>query len=377
MPVVALALHADYACGRSGVCCSSGWPIPVEAERLPGLLEAVGDGRLDLARTPGHGLPAAALLPVEPPLPEGAAARLGHDAGGRCLFLETRGRGLCSVHRQLGPTALPAACRQFPRLAVLEEDRVAVSLSHYCPTAARLLLADRPATRVRNPAALSARSGWEGLDARATGSRQLRPGVLLDRAARDEWERRGLETLTAGTDPDAAAGRLAAAAEGARRWRAGESPLARSVEGAFEVEAAPAPTWGARLASAERVRRAAPPEWRPPGGWPSESAFEERVRPTWRRQARLVGRYLAARFFASWSLYQGGGLRAHAAWVRVALDTLAVEAARRAGGAGGAFAAPDLVAAVREADRRLLHLADPEAVVRGLESFGPEGAANG
>lgn len=371
--MVALALHADYACGRTGVCCSSGWPIPVEAARLPGLVEALGDGRLDLGRTAGRGLPAATLLPAGPPLPEGAAARLGHDADGRCLFLETRDRGLCSVHRQLGPSALPPACRQFPRLAVIEEDRVAVSLSHYCPTAAGLLRADRAPTRVRNPAAFPAGTAWEGLDARVTGSRLLRPGVLLDVTAREEWERRGLETLSAGGDPDVAVGRLVAAAESARTWRAGKAALARHVADAFAAEAAPAPTWQRRLENAERVRRAAPSAWRPPAAWPSESAFETGVRPGWRREARLVGRYLAARFFACWALYQGGGLRSHAAWVRLALDTLAVEAARRAETAAGALAADDLVEAVRETDRRLLHLAAPDVLARGLEASGTDG----
>jgi hypothetical protein len=125
-----LALHAGYGCRRTGVCCSSGWPIPVEWSRLAGLESALHDGRLGLERAAGRDAPVARLLPREGPLPESAGARLGLDAAGRCLFLETRDRGLCAVHRQLGPEALPVTCRQFPRLCVLEERRVSVSLSH-------------------------------------------------------------------------------------------------------------------------------------------------------------------------------------------------------------------------------------------------------
>jgi hypothetical protein len=115
------------------------------------------------------------------------------------------------------------------------------------------------------------------------------------------------------------------------------------------------------------MRSAAPGAWRASASEPGATVFETSVRDVWRREARLVGRYLAARFFACWALYQGGGLRSHAAWVRLALDTLSVEAARRAESEGGALDAGGLLEAIRETDLRLLHLADPAVLARGLE----------
>jgi hypothetical protein len=126
--------------------------------------------------------------------------------------------------------------------------------------------------------------------------------------------------------------------------------------------------WPARLALAEAVRRAAPGAWRPAAAWPSGETFGRHVRSVWRREARLLGRYLSTRFFACWALFQGGGLRSHVAWTRLVLDTLAVEAARRAAAAEGPLDTAGLLEAIRETDRRLLHLADPERLVRGLEA---------
>jgi hypothetical protein len=364
---VVLSVHAGYRCRRTGVCCSSGWPIPVEQGRLKGLEEALGDARLGLERTGWPDAAVPALLPREAPLPEGTAARLGHDAAGRCLFLETRGGGDCAVHRQLGPAALPAACRQFPRLCVIEEARAAVSLSHYCPTAAALLLEERCVERVEAPTTFAAPEGLEGLDARGVGARLLRPGVLLDTEAHEEWERRGLALLASGDDPDSAVARLAAAAERARLWRPGDGAVAARVTAAFSEAADPGRRWEERLGLAEHVRLAAPPAWRASAARPGERAFEDRVRPAWRRERPLLGRYLCARFFACWALYQGGGLRSHAAWTRLVLDTLAVEAARRAEASGTGFERRDLLEAIRETDRRLLHLAEAGSLARGLE----------
>jgi hypothetical protein len=339
----------------------------VERDRLAEIEEALGAGRLGLARSAGRDAAAAELFLRGGRLPEGAGARLGHDADGRCLFLETRDRGLCAVHRQLGPAALPAACRQFPRRCVVEERRVAVSLSHYCPTAAALLLEEREVERVEAPPALGGGGRWEGLDARAIGAAQLRPGVLLNAEAFDEWERRGLALLASGDDPDSSVARLARAAERARSWAVGAGSVARFVSGAFGDDAVGERGWAERLEGAEKVRRAAPEPWRAPGRRPREEVFERRVRPAFRRESRLLGRYLGTRFFACWGLFLGGGLRSHAAWVGLALDVLAVEAAQRAEAAGAEPGPADLLEAIRETDLRLLHLADPGLLTRGLE----------
>jgi len=55
---------------------------------------------------------------------------------GTCRFHEGR---LCAIHRQLGPRALPIACRQLPGQALRGGRGTFISLSHFCPTAAGLL----------------------------------------------------------------------------------------------------------------------------------------------------------------------------------------------------------------------------------------------
>ena len=57
LPTFALALHADWRCGRSGACCTAGWPIPVAQlptwiKGLPGNADyqLATDGRLESLR---------------------------------------------------------------------------------------------------------------------------------------------------------------------------------------------------------------------------------------------------------------------------------------------------------------------------------------
>ena len=53
-----------------------------------------------------------------------------------------RQRGnLCAIQRQMGHDQLPSACRHFPRVVVLDPRGTFITLSHVCPTAARMLIA--------------------------------------------------------------------------------------------------------------------------------------------------------------------------------------------------------------------------------------------
>ncbi len=134
MSAVCLSLHADYECRRSGPCCTSGWPIPVESDRLTAWREALAAGRLSY-EADGE----ADRLPfvVPPGLPSGAGAVLRTRASGACVFYR-ESDGLCAVQCGLGHRALPATCQHFPRRCLIEPDRVAVSFSHFCPTVAKL-----------------------------------------------------------------------------------------------------------------------------------------------------------------------------------------------------------------------------------------------
>ena len=168
MTVRCLTVHAGYACRHSGACCTAGWPIPVEADRLTTLAAAIDDGRL---AAPSLSRP----LWIQPAdAPAATPALLQSDDHG-CVFYEAlpasvseparAGNGRCRIHRTLGHGALPLACRQFPRISVIDPRGASVTLSHYCPTAAGLLDVAEVAI-TDEPPAFPADAELVGLDVR-------------------------------------------------------------------------------------------------------------------------------------------------------------------------------------------------------------------
>jgi Fe-S-cluster containining protein len=214
-PVSCLSLHASFLCRHSGACCTSGWPIHVETDRLATLRNAVDAGSLtiplDCAR---EGSPF-----LEPPnLPPGTAAVLRTTASGACVFYE-RADGLCAIQRTLGHDHLPSACQHFPRRCLVEPDRVAVSLSHYCPTVARLAFrTDVRPEIVPASASLVGHVALEGLDAREALPPLLRPGMLADLAGYQAWELVVMGILTMPHSPEAALAAILAFTERLRTW---------------------------------------------------------------------------------------------------------------------------------------------------------------
>ncbi len=106
--VRALSIHAGYRCRQTGVCCSSGWDIPVEPEVERGLRAALRSGALSGQE--------AVCFHRGAGLPHGARVVLGKGSTGRCVFLEADRR--CAVHRQLGTESLPSAVRRADLLLV-------------------------------------------------------------------------------------------------------------------------------------------------------------------------------------------------------------------------------------------------------------------
>ena len=109
--VRALSIHAGYQCRNTGVCCSSGWDIPVE---MP-LRNALASGRLRIPKAAGTSIPARGgegCFRHVSGLPHGARVVLAADHSGRCIFLDADKH--CAIHRQLGPEA-PACGRSSPR----------------------------------------------------------------------------------------------------------------------------------------------------------------------------------------------------------------------------------------------------------------------
>ena len=361
--VLALNLHAGFACRHSGACCTAGWPIPVEA--------AAADAILAQAIVPPTALSAAGRLP------EGAAAVLVPLPGGACPAFDRAGGNLCTVQKRLGHGGLPASCRHFPRVALLESDATRVTLSHFCPTAAWTLF--RPDISrldiVADAAGIADRAEHDGFDARHTIPPFLRPGVAMDAGTCRCWERYTVGVLdTDGLRAEDALGGVALTAEAIRGWTAGPIALedhAAAAMAAAAVDGRPASRWRMPLTNALRLFSTAaasvPRDLKRPDA-PVGLAEADRawVSPHWAAHARPVRRYLAARAFAACSAYIGGGLRTQVAMLAVALAVVRVEAARETMIASRPLDEAQLHAAIRSADLLLCHLSDTTMLVRSL-----------
>jgi Fe-S-cluster containining protein len=338
-----LSIHASYGCRHAGACCEQDWHIPVEPE----VLRVVG---------------ALGIRPLA-----AGFARVGPDTvlarhpGGACVFLEAADGRLCSIHRQAGPGALPSACRHFPRLPLRDDRGTFIGMSHFCPTAAAMLLDDGPLEIVEAPASLDV-LGLEGFEARAALPPLLRPGLLADLDAYTEWEAACIRTLGRDDiDLEAALGVIAAATARARTWTPGPLGLRQWIADAFELHAgAPAEPFGA----AHQRHRAAALEPVSPARFPRYGDDDEATWALGRRALRhfdrAIRRFLAARLFACPVAYEGQGLLTLVEWLRTCLAVLQRDAAREADLAGR-LAESAFVEAVRRADLALAHQADTRA----------------
>ena len=177
-----------------------------------------------------------------------------------------------------------------------------VTLSHYCPTAARLLLLDQDLAIVDAPASLTLDGEVEGLDATGVLPPLLRPGMLMSLDAYDTWEREAVATLNDRRLPPAGAvTAISAATAACSEWRPGRRRPVRHNRGC--------------------VREC------------SRAAVSTRPAS---RIDHAVKSFLAAHAFASWAAYQQGGLGAAAAAVQNALDAVRAGARQRRGATGTA-----------------------------------------
>jgi len=292
-----LNFHLAYACRHSGACCSSGWAIPVERDRvipLRSLAGRAGDSWLVAA---DHA-------------PDDVAGTLALRPDGPCVFHNPSG---CGVY-----AARPASCAHFPYVCLIDQRGVHVTLSHYCPTAAALLFEDHgPIAIVEGPSPVAGFEIPEGLDARESLPPAESPTRLMSFEAFADWERR--EVAQPVTVPPAAV--VADRFEHAR----------------FAV---PAP-WAWAEAPADLEDR-----WR------------TLVAPAWPAFAPVVQRYRAAKVFASWAAYSSDGLAAVGRVAAIADAVLTVEAVRQCVAAGRSLDAELLKQAIRQADLLLVHYAD-------------------
>lgn len=296
-------------------------------------------------------------------LPDTAAPRPAPSAGRHC-----------GVQSALGHEALPGTCQHFPRVCLIDDRGVRVTLSHACPTAATMLVDhDGPVAIVPGPPAVPGLAMPEGLDARGQLPPRLGPCVLMDLDGLTAWEAHVVGALAG---PGASSGsaeavldRLRVQARRLTSWTPGRTSMAeavRALDGRDDDDpvASRVPTGRAALAL---VAAACRPPWTPDEPPSDLDALDARfVAPQWSLVAGVARRYLAARAFGAWVTYHADGARALVAWLDLSLAVLRVACARGCGAAGRPLDRALVRGAVGDADRWLLHDADAAVLARAL-----------
>jgi Fe-S-cluster containining protein len=357
MSAYCLEMHAEYLCRHAGACCTAGWHIPVEQPVANAIARQFG-GHRRVNRFVDNEM-----------LPEGAVAILAVDDDGACVFFEGAHGRLCEIHRDLGPSMLPSACRHFPRVVLNDARGTLITLSHFCPTAAGLLF-DLPRIRIVSaPPSLSLEDTAEGLDARHVLPPLLRPGMLTDMAGYDAWERACLSVLdrAEGTADDALA-RIEVATRRTMSWTPARGSLAEYVREVFDHAHPTDGIVGERRAEARRIAiavEAVPPELRAADPDVDVEARWEDVTPIARSHDRTIRAFLAAKLFANWIAYHGRSLLTIVESLRVCASVLRVEMVRQA---RRPTTPHDVVLeAIRATDLRLVHQADSRTLARLID----------
>jgi Fe-S-cluster containining protein len=326
-----LSFHAGYGCRESGACCTAGWPIPIETDRLTRAKSAIRSGLL----TPPRGSDHPFVYP--PDAPRETPALLG-ISDGACVFYRFSGSTRCELHRVSGHDALPLACRQFPRIALRDRRGVSVTLSHYCPTAAGLLQIDGTPHIVSSTPLSMATASLTGLDVRTGLPPALRPDMLMDWEGWWQWEAAAVELLAGEAEPADGLARLGTAVEAVRMWRPSDGHLSRRITLAFEqARASEVHAHGAPIF--DGLLEAIPDDFHAP----ASAALARRGAPA---SVGVRRAFVVAHTFANWTAHLGEGLRT---WLR------SVEVAHALVVSG---------VSVRDADLLLRHLADPHALAR-------------
>jgi len=310
-----LNFHLPYACRHTGMCCTAGWPIPVERASVDAIEATITRKVIPLRVEP--------WLLSGANAPDDVAGILAARDNGHCVFFEA-GRPGCSIH-----DVKPAGCNHFPYLCLIDQRGVHVSLSHYCPTAASLLFEHRgPIAIVEGHHPPTGDDDLEGMDARESlpptfaeatvgKPRQAKPR-LMSFEELSAWEREHVMGATIGEldDEDVAL---------------------------FEQARSAVP---------------APWSWSDPPAHLSEIWWSQ-VAPAWIHFDEVLANYAAAKLFASWSLYLGDGVGAAAHTARIAAAVLRVEAARQCQLFHRQLDRELLTEAIRQSDLLLVHYADP------------------
>jgi hypothetical protein len=271
---------------------------------------------------------------------------------------------------------LPHSCHHFPRRALSDSRGTFVSLSHFCPTAAALLVDGDHLDLVRSPAAFPSSREYEGLDARGEWPPLLRPDVLMDERTYEVWERFLIATLGSSTDDAGTALlRVAAAAEALRGWSVAQGDFAawtrqtlvdRRTATAADLDAARRRYRRFGSDEAFEIVCDTIPDGLPRPAPPLPLADDvASFESEWQRQGATACRYLGTRAFASWTAYQASGLRTQVAELFAAAAVLRVECLRQ-WQQRHALDRAAMIEAVRSADWLLVHLVDRSRLLSWL-----------
>ena len=300
-----LNLHLPYACRHSGICCTAGWPIPVEKSRVSAIEDAISRHVIPLRVQP--------WLLTGADAPNDVAGILAPRENGHCVFFEA-GRPGCSIH-----DVKPAGCNHFPYLCLIDQRGVHVTLSHYCPTAASLLFEHHgPIAIVEGPPP-TGDDDVEGMDAR-----ESLPPLSANQKTLMSFEE----------------------VSGWERDRIADAKI-------DELHADD-------VALFNHARASVPQPWT----WPAhpehlDEIWRGQVAPAWAQFEDVLANYAAAKLFASWSLYLGDGVEAAAHTARVASAVLRIESARQCAMFQRPLDRELLTEAIRQSDLLLVHYADP------------------
>jgi Fe-S-cluster containining protein len=347
MAIRCLAFHAAWRCRHSGACCQAGWSIPIEGTTFE-RVRIHYRSRDDLFVHEGH-------------MPEGAAAILGIRDGACVFFDRNADERRCDIQRTLGAGSLPLACRQFPRVAMTDRRGTFVTLSHFCPTAAGLLLQPISFDIVEAPGNLALDGDLEGLDASTVLPPLLRPNLLTDLDGYDAWERLAIRTLANDRlSSGQAAGTIELATKWLEHWTPGTVSLRDAVVEAFDRTVIPdAELQLARATDLFTVVSNSVPSGldRPRVPQISQSLWMQTTALV-QHYDRAVRAWLAARLFGNWMAYSAPGLRVVAASLQAWLSVLRVEACRIEQDRPDLAPERRFVEAIRKSDLMIVHLSD-------------------
>lgn len=256
---------------------------------------------------------------------------LARTADGWCGFRQNQ---RCSLQQAFGEEMLPSACRHFPRLFLRDPRGTLVTLSHYCPSAATLLLDDRPITVMDAAPPLALAEPIEGLDAREALPPMLRPGLLADIQGYATWEDAVIAEFGKAPSVVDALGRISAATERIRLWTPMRGRLRDSVASAFATVPLQASAGAGLSDGFGAVHEVTGPhplldvDHDFTAAWMAlESDWSDLLR-------RPMANYMAACTFGNWTAYRGQGLRTVVAWLHGCYDVLRVQLVRHARNAG-------------------------------------------